>query len=418
MSIISKYKLTNCSMKLIEYLFYYRGMTALQLTQMYYELEKPLSTQKSNIHNYLAKLKKQKIVASKKIDDPLHPGSIYYLTKMGFEVVKVMLNIDVGAKENGFILLNERSGIPTQSDLPFELYQPPKQQINHHLLLIDLFIQLRIHFSEEEAVDHRLSIYCSTEYTLDSKDYKISPDAEILLPNKESFWIEADRSTENHSQLLAKFENYKNYLIYLKKHDLPIPFKGILFLTDEKQQRYGLKRRWTNILSAFLKEMYPFNQDVRLILTPINNLEKTIHFEMSQIALNQIAKHQVYEKLHQKGYEKVIPFSNTVNKTLSYAIAISEKSYDVFFLNVSNAFDSSMYTNFHRFIQKLDSIRLRNEVKGFQQQGVGQIIFHPDKEPFIIPTLQATTSSDKTLVEGLEMLNRNLEFEQIELTDD
>lgn len=418
MSIISTYKLTNCSMKLIEYLFYYRGMTALQLTQMYYELEKPLSTQKSNIHNYLSKLKRQKIVASKKIDDPLHPGSIYYLTKMGFEVVKVMLNIDVSVKKNGFILLNERSGIPTQSDLPYELYQPPKQQINHHLLLIDLFIRLRIHFSEEEAVDHRLSMYCSTEYTLDTKDYKIRPDAEILLPNKESFWIEADRSTENHSQLLAKFKNYKNYLTYLKKHDLPIPFKGILFLTDAKQQIYGLKRRWTNVLSAFLKEMYPFDQEVRLILTPVNNLEETLHFEMNQTALNQTAKHQVYEKLHQKGYEKVIPFSNTVNKTLSYAIAISKKSYDVFFLNVSNAFDSSMYTRFHHFIQELDNIHLKNEVNGLQQQGVGQVIFHLDKEPFILPTLQESSSSYNNLMEELEMLNKDLEFVQIGLSDD
>lgn len=404
-------------MKLIEYLFYYRGMTALQLTQMYYEFEKPLSTQKSNIHNYLSKLKKQKLLASKKIEDPLHPGSIYYLTPKGFEVVKAMLNINVGAKENGFVLLNERSGIPTQSDLPYELYQPPKQQINHHLLLIDLFIRLRIHFSEEETVDHRLSMYCSTQYTLESKDYKIRPDAEIMLPNKETFWIEADRSTESHSQLLAKFENYRNYLTYLKKHNLPIPFKGILFLTDAKQQKYGLKRRWTNILSAFLKVMYPYQLETRLILTPLNSLEETLNFEMNQNVLNQSAKHQVYEMLHQEGYEKVIPFINAAHNTLSYVIAIRNQSYKVFFLNVSNVFDSSMYTRFHHFIQELDEIHQKGEVKGLQLQGFKQIIFHPEKEPYILPTLQASSSWDK-LKEELEMLNQNIDFIQIELSDD
>lgn len=414
MSIISEYKLTNCSMKLVEYLFYYRGMTALQLTQMYYEFEKPISTQKSNIHNYLSKLKKQKLVASKKIEDPLHPGSIYYLTPKGFEVVKAMLNIDVAAKENGFVLLNERSGIPTQSDLPYELYQPPKQQINHHLLLIDLFIRLRIHFSEEETVDHRLSMYCSTQYTLESKDYKIRPDAEILLPNKESFWIEADRSTESHSQLITKFKNYKNYLTYLKESNLAIPFKGIIFLTDPKQQIYGLKRRWTNILSAFLKEMHPYQQDIRLILTPVNKLENTLRFEMNRSALNQAAKRQVYEKLHQDVYEKVIPFIQKADKTLSYAIAINKSSYKVFFLNVSNAFDSSMYTSFHHFIQNLNKIHQKIEVKGLQRQGFEQVIFHPDKEPFLIPVLQGDSPPEKLEIE-LEMLNKNINFIQIEL---
>lgn len=58
MSIISDYRLTHCSMKILTYLLYYRGMTALQLTQMYYEVQQPIPTQKSNIHNYLSKLKK------------------------------------------------------------------------------------------------------------------------------------------------------------------------------------------------------------------------------------------------------------------------------------------------------------------------------------------------------------------------
>ena len=409
MSIISEYRLTNCSMKLLQYLFYYRGMTALQLTQMYYEMETPLSSQKSNIHNYLAKLKKQSLVASKKLDGNIQPGSIYYLTGKGFEAVKEMLNIDVGAREDGFILLNERNGIATQSDLPYSLYQPPKQQLNHHLLLIDFFIRLRIHFGETEPVDHRLSMYCSTPYTLNTVDCKIRPDAEIILSNKESYWIEVDCATENHSQLLAKFENYKNYLSYLKKNNLPIPFKGIIFLTDAKRQTYGLKRRWSNILSAFLKAMYPYQTDIRLILTPLNKVEETLLFEMKRFTLNQLAKRLVQDKLYQSGYEMVLPYIKSSDYTLSYAIAINKKSYKIFFLHVGNVFDSSLYTSFHQFIQKISKIHQKDAVKHLQQQGFEQIIYHPAKDPYIIPTLQGDHSLGE-LEEELKLLNQNVEF--------
>lgn len=417
MSIISDYRLTNCSMKLLQLLFYYRGMTAIQLTRMYYELEDPLPTQKSNVHNYLSKLKKQSLVSSKKLDDKIYMGSIYYLSSKGYEAAKEMLNIEVDATENGFILLHERSGIPTQSDLSYDLYQPPQKQINHHLLLIDLFIQLRIRFNMDEFVDHRLSMFCSTPYTLEGVDYKIRPDAEIMLPDRGSFWIEVDRSTESHSQLLAKFENYKNYLTYLKKNNLPIPFKGILFLTDNKQQMYGLKRRWTNILSAFLKVMYPYQLDIRLILTPLNKIEETLHFEMKRSALNQSANRIVREKLHRSGYEKIIPLIRTADKTLFYAIAINKQSYKLFFLNVSNEFDSSTYTTFHQFIQQLSKIHQKNEVKGLQQKGFEQIIFHPNDDPYMISTLQGDNAFAE-LEEGIKMLNLNPTFIQIDLSDD
>lgn len=417
MSIISEYRLTNCSMKLLELLFYYRGMTALQLTKMYYDSENPLPTQKSNIHNYLNKLKKQSLVTSKKLDESIYLGSIYYLTSKGFEAAKEMMNIEVGAKESGFILLNERSGIPTQSDLPYNLYQPPKLQMSHHLLLIDLFIQLRIQFNDDEAIDHRLSMYCSTPYTIDSIDYKIRPDAEVLLPHKESYWIEVDRGTESHSQLLAKFNNYKNFLIYLKENNLEIPFKGIIFVTDAKQRLYGLKRRWANILSAFLKEMYPFDTDLRLILTPLTEVENTLRFEMNRNELNESASHLLDENLKLRGYKKMLPFVKTVDKTLFYFIAKNETAYKIIYVNVSNAFDSSVYTDFHHFTKELSIIQQKNEVKGLMPDGFEQVIVHPNQNPYIIKTLQGDHSTGE-LEDELEMLNENIEFIQIDLPDD
>ena len=417
MSVISEYQLTHCSMKLLEYLFYYRGMTALQLSQMYYESEKPFPTQKSSVHNYLSKLKKQNLVASKKLEDSVRPGSIYYLTTKGFEVVKEMLNIDAGATENGFILLNERNGIPTQSDLPYSLYQPPKQQISHHLLLIDFFIRLRIHFSEEESVDHRLSMYCSTPYTYNNMDGKIRPDAEIILPNGDAYWIEVDRATESHSQLMAKFQNYKNFLSYLKKNNLPIPFKGIVFLTDEKQQTYGMKRRWMNILSAYLKSMDP-NQaaDIRLLMTPLNRVEKTLRFEMKRVQLNQSATQLLYEKLHQRGYHRILPFIRKSDQSLFYAIAMNQKSYKIVFVHVSNAYDSSLYTNFHQFIQRLMKINQKDEVKQLQPEGVEQIVFHLDQTPYIIPTLHGDHDL-KDIEAELEMLSEDITFIQLDTED-
>lgn len=405
-------------MKLLQLLYYYRGMTALQLTKVYYDSDNPLPTQKSNIHNYLSKLKKQSLVASKKLDDNIYLGSIYYLTSKGFEAAKEMMNIEAGAKENGFILLNERSGFPTQSDLAYNLYQPPKLQLSHHLLLIDLFIQLRIHFNDDEAVDHRLSMYCSTPYTLDSIDYKIRPDAEILLPDKTSYWIEVDRGTESHSQLLAKFNNYKNYLVYLKENNLEVPFKGIIFVTDAKQRMYGLKRRWANILSAFLKEMYPFDSEIRLILAPLNEVENTLRFEMNRNGLNESASHLIDKRLKLRDYEKMLPFVRTVDKALFYFIATNKTSYKIIYVSVSNAFDSSVYTNYHHFIKTLCKIQQKNEVKGLQQQdGLEQIIVQPIKEPYIIKALQGDHLIGE-LEDEIERLNENIEFIQIDLPDD
>ena len=417
MSIISEYQLTHCSMKLLAYLFYYRGMTALQLSQIYYESEKPFPTQKSSVHNYLSKLKKQNLVASKKLEDSVRPGSIYYLTTKGFEAVKEMLNIDVGATENGFILLNERNGIPTQSDLPYSLYQPPKQQISHHLLLIDFFIRLRIHFSEEESVDHRLSMYCSTPYTYNNMDGKIRPDAEIILPNGDAYWIEVDRSTESHSQLLSKFQNYKNFLSYLEENNLPIPFKGIIFLTDEKQQMYGMNRRWMNILSAYLKSLNLDQAvDIRLLMTPLNRVEETLRFEMKRMKLNEAAKQLLHEKLHQRGYHRILPFIRKSDQSLFYAIAMNQKSYKIVFVHVSNAYDSSLYTNFHQFIQRLMKIHQKDEVKQLQSEGFEQIVFHPFTNPYIIQALQGDHSL-KRMEEELKILHQDIECIQMDALD-
>lgn len=88
MAKILGYQLSETSIKLLKFLFYYRGMTALQLAKMYFKSHNPTAVQKSSVHNYLRKLKDQKLVTSKKLDGDNYVGSLYYLTQSGLEVVK------------------------------------------------------------------------------------------------------------------------------------------------------------------------------------------------------------------------------------------------------------------------------------------------------------------------------------------
>lgn len=413
MSIIHDYRLTHCSIKLLEYLFYYRGMTALQLSQMYYETYQLMPTQKSSIHNYLNKLKKKGLVESKKTNDLLHPGSVYSLTTRGLDVAKDLLNIDYGAEGNGYILLNGTDH-QAHADLPFDIYSPPKKQVEHHLLLIDFFISLRIHFYDDEYILHRLSMYCSVEYPVGNKDAKIRPDAEIMLANGDIYWIEIDRATESHAQLLTKFHNYKHYFKYLKDNELLLPMKGILFVTDTRSRSHGIKRRWASILSAFLKVMHPYDTDVQLLLTPLHDLEKTLRFEMQYNHLKDAAIQHTIRHYKDLGYEKVTTFNKNSNNSLYYAFALRKSAYKIIYLNINNTFDSSVYTNFHDFLNIENHIKEQSEVKGLQFEGMERIVFHCDNPPFLLPVLHGS-STNKEIEEELKDLLNNVEFIQLEM---
>lgn len=399
-------------MKILEYLFSYRGMTALQLAQMYYEVEQPMSTQKSNIHNYLSKLKKKGLVDSKKVNDPLHPGSLYWLTARGLEATKDLLNIDIGVKGNGYIFLND-SSYQTHADLPYDIYAPPKIQVEHHLLLIDFFNTLRRDFYEDDYITHRLSMYCSVEYPFGNNQTKIRPDAEVVLPNGDVYWIEIDRATESHSKLLNKFYNYKHYFDYLKQNKLPLPFKGILFVTDTKKHTVGLKRRWSSILSAFLKVMHQNDVSVRLLLTPLNTLEQTLRFEMQRKELEDKAKRLLKDDLHQQGYIKVLPFIKTTDQSLWYALALTKSTYNIIFANVSNTFDSTAYTNFQQFLTHESHIKKKDEVQKLTFQGLERMIFHTDQQPYLVTALHGS-ESNTAIEKQLKELSTNLEFIELE----
>lgn len=408
MSIINDYRLTHCSIRILEYLFYYRGMTALQLTQMYYEVEQPMSTQKSNIHNYLSKLKKQGLVDSKKVNDPLHLGSLYWLTQRGLDTVKDLLNIEIGTQGSGYIFLND-SNYQSHADLPYDIYAPPRKQVEHHLLLIDFFNTLRRDFYEDDYISHRLSMYCSVEYPSRPKPAKIRPDAEIVLPGGDVYWIEIDRSTESHAQLMSKFYNYKHYFDYLKQNNLPLPMKAVLFVTDTKSQNHGLKRRWTSMLSAFLKVMHPYEADVRLLYTSLHDLEQTLRFEMQRKELEVAARNFLNTHAQLEDYPKMIPFIKTTTQNLWYALALNESAYKIIYANISNTFDSSAYTNFQHFLAYEATIKKKDEVQKLKFQGLERIIFYQDDPPQLLHQLHGTESNSK-IEEMLKQLSTHLEF--------
>lgn len=354
-------------------------------------------------------MKKQSLVSSRKLEDSIQKGSLYFLTTKGFDATKQLLNIDVEYHGSGYILTNERTGYPTQSDLPYEIYQPPRQQVSHHLLLIDLLAKLRYMSDEGEEYDHRLSMYCSTKYIHNYEESKIRPDAEIIIPTKETFWIEVDRATESHAQLLSKFQNYRNYFDYLRKNKLPIPISGIIFVTDTKQQEYGLKRRWLNILTAFLEKMHPYESEVRLLMTPLNKLEETLHFETNRIHLNNAAHYDLAVTLHNSGYTDVLPYSKIADKSLFYAIGHNQTSYSLFFSRLTNEYDSSLYTTFQQFRKILPSILKKERVKELQFKGVEYLAFYSKQKPYIPATLPKNQLTDIILTE-LEKLTQHIQL--------
>ncbi|MEK4629006.1 replication-relaxation family protein [Solibacillus sp. FSL R7-0682] len=411
MSIIHDYRLTHCSMKILAFLMYYRGMTALQLTQMYYEVQLPLNTQKSSIHNYLSKLKNQGLVASKKVNDPLHPGSLYWLTTLGLDTAKDLLNIDIGAAGTGYIFSDDNQQ-QSQADLPYEIYAPPKMQVEHHLSLIDFFNILRWNFFEDEHITHRLSMYCSVEYSVGNKQTKIRPDAEIVLPNGDIYWIEIDKATESHSKLLNKFNNYKHYFDYLKQQKLPLPMKAILFVTDTKQHNGGVKRRWSSLLSAYLKVMHTNDVDVRLLLTPLNKLEQTLRFEMQRKELEVTAKQFLSTKAQLEDYPQMQRYSKLSSEQLLFALAINNNAYKIIYANISNTFDSSAYTNFQQFLTNEARIKKKNEVQKLKFQGLERIIFYQDDPPQLLQRLHGSENYPE-IEDLLKQLSSNIEFVEL-----
>jgi hypothetical protein len=391
MAYVFGYNLTHYSERIIEILMKYRGITAKQLTAMMYpSVQYSLSEEKS-VYNYLRKLKKQGLVASYKLQANVANGSIYYLTSKGYDCAKDMLNIEEGETGTGWIPFYEYES-SSLGDLPYDLYLPPIKQPAHHLMLIDFFVQLNM--IEEDAYDrihHRLNLYAAQTYEVNGHKYRYRPDAEVGIGSKR-FAIEIDRATESHEQLLQKFETYKRYLDYCVESDdlvgLSEKIDGIIFVVESKRRDHGIKRRWTNILSAFLKKMAPYQHKVNLIMTTVDATGDTLLFELNRDGFEKKARKEVENILKTQGHKEVTSWYDKTTQESLFAHGLNSTGYQVFFNAISQEFESKLYTRYLDFLNKRLHFATDPEdvekIRDLDYKGYEKVIFYNKHQPYIV----------------------------------
>jgi DNA-binding PadR family transcriptional regulator len=384
MSYLIGQHISDHALDCIHFLFKYRGMTATQLAALMYDGSYTLSQEKT-IYNSLRKLKQKGLVKSTKLQEGVSRGSLYELTVKGYEYGKSLVNVELGEEGEGWIIrMYENSSF---GDIPYGIYSAPLEQAAHHLLLIEFFIRLYNRDEFREVLDHRLNLYCSENYEWENQSRKYRPDAEIKFNDGRIFAIEIDRGTESHQQLRDKFRKYRCYFEYLKAQERPLP-DGIIFVTEEKRRTYGLNRRWTNLLTAFFEELFPFSNDVNMILTSMDKVDQTITFEENRDVFNNKAQAFLKNMLEERGYERTRAYV-TDNKNMIYTLAVDGDEYLVVFNEISNEYESRIYVRYLDFMRYfLDSAKGKDDVYGLNYRGSRGVIFYDKYEPFLVTNVQ------------------------------
>lgn len=387
MAYVLGYNLTPFAENIMKYLFEYRTMTAKQLaTMICFPDPIDLSKEKS-VYNYLRKLKKQGLVSAHKLQANVANGSLYYLTPKGYEYVKDYFEVQEGAIGEGWLYNFMLYSDSPKGDFPYEVYSPPLKQPAHHLMMIDFFIELIKRGGDIYTNKHRINLYAAKSYELDGKKSRFRPDAEILLDDQ-LYTVEIDRSTESHEQLVQKFLTYRDYFDYLSKNGLShqIP-KGILFVVESKRRDHGIKRRWNNVLAAYMKTLWVTYGHVNLILTELDSVGSTLEFEADRQELEKKASKQVKQTLLERGYVDTTSYVATTTKEIYYSHGISNSSYDLFFTAISHEFESKLYDRCFNFIECQYKIANDPEkiekIKGLKFKSCSAIIFHHSHEPYI-----------------------------------
>lgn len=381
MAYVFGYNLTHHSERILENLLIYRGMTARQLAAlMSAPFPHSLSEEKS-VYNYLRKLKKQGLVTSYKLQANVSNGSMYYLTAKGYEYAKDMLNIEDERTGTGWITYYRGFEESTLGDIPYDLYIPPIKQPAHHLMLIDFFIKLNM--IDEDTYDvmkHRNNLYSAKTYHADGVKYRYRPDAEIQIGHKR-FAVEIDRATESHEQLLQKFETYRQYLEHSSNPADKID--GILFVVENRRRDHGIKRRWTNILSAFFKKLYKYQNNLNLVMTTLDTAQETLLFELKRDTFERNAFNEIQELLKGKGYSKIFSWRNTRTNEVALAHALFDNKYHVFFNAISQEFESKVYTRYINFLKNLALAIDKEQVSDLEYAGYKKILFYDNRQPYV-----------------------------------
>lgn len=287
-------------------LFTYRGMRAKDLAVFYTESYTYTLADEKSVYNYLLKMKKKGFIKATRLQGINSLGSIYYLTPVGHELAKEILNISVGQQGTGFLPVTEETVF---WDVPFEYQTPPLKQTDHFLMTIEFFKQL---IASDEFFYHLTTYYSNLTYYLNQKEYKVKPDAAVII-NDNFYAVEMDRATESHDQLLAKFQKYKEYHDFCERVEdksTVTPVHTILFVVEARSRQHGIKRRWTNVLSAFFKAFGEDFPSINLILVPLNEVGQTLEFELYRVEKEKDI-YESYERLMAKnGFDIVKTLEN------------------------------------------------------------------------------------------------------------
>jgi len=197
------YIMSEFKINLMKNLLIYRAASAIQLTKLNYKKQIPSKSNEKFTYSELAKLVKDGLVKMYKPQPNVYKYSLYYLTRKGHEYMQFMLDIVEGEQCEGWT----PNDLDSYGWFDYEVYTPPLEQINHHIMLIDFFIKISINVPT--TIQHRNNLYAKRKTWT---NHILRMDAEVRLGNK-SIAIEIDRGTESHSQLIEKF---KGYLFYIK----------------------------------------------------------------------------------------------------------------------------------------------------------------------------------------------------------
>lgn len=257
-------------------LFYYRGMTAQQIAKLHYNKKFITVSNEKYMYRQLKELEDMRLVLRLDKISNASKYAVYSLTKKGYAAYQVHVQVLEGYTGSGWYdSYNVDHGY-----FEYKVYSPPRRQIQHHLMLIDMFIEMRL-----RGVEHRNNLYAKRTAQSDHrvKMQMLRPDAEMII-NGEIYTLEIDTGTESHVQLVEKFERYFHYLVNAKELYGEFDIQHIVFIVNGEHNGH-LERRWTNILAAFYKGTRAMHLKLHLHLVTMKDLERFLQIERDRLEL-------------------------------------------------------------------------------------------------------------------------------------
>lgn len=407
--------LSERGLDIMKELFFYRGMTGKQLVTFITKTSNFTLSQEKSVYNYLRTLKNNGLVESHRLQDTISRGSIFYLSRKGFDLMKDVFNIEEGGIGNGTIPIHEKTIF---GDMPYELHSPPLKQPAHHLMQIEFYSHLIM--DQESVVRHRNNLYAARSFTYKGEKNRLRPDAEVSLLTG-LCCIEIDRATETHEQLVQKFETYKRYLDFCEDDEyVRTPIKTILFVVEGKKREYGIRRRWNNVLSAFYKGMKERYWEVNLILTTLDEVKRTMDIEGNRgdyetKAITILDDLQMESGYYRKG-ARILKRNDVSTYICAHYINQHERTYKLVFFVFAHEFESDVYNKHVTFensvLPKLEDETFFEGIEGFDFDAVEKYVFCNDTVH--LDNKFEHYEVDKKRVAELSKLKNNLQLIKIQ----